>query len=103
MEILIARSEHDYIYHNGERGLDRRRKRPRRNFYDERGPDMVAAGFPDDRDGRHWDDSRMQQRDNPEEPPHAQKKIGDQGSHETTPEHTARPRNNSMGPAHYMG
>ena len=44
----IARSEHDYDYHNGERGPDRRRKRPRRSFYDDRGPDLVVAGFLDD-------------------------------------------------------
>ena len=35
---------------------------------------MVAAGFPDDRDGRHRDDSRTQRRDNPEDTPQAQKR-----------------------------
>src|SRR3954470_16612120 len=35
---------------------------------------MVAAGFPDDRDGRHRDDSRTQQRDNPEDVPQSQKR-----------------------------
>src|SRR4051812_8713549 len=73
-EIHITRSEHDYDYHNGERGLDRRRKRPRRSFYYDRGPDMVAAGFPDDRDGRHRDDGRTQRRDNLEDAPQAQKR-----------------------------
>src|SRR4051812_25325689 len=73
-EIHAARSEHDYDYHNGDRGLDRRRKRPRCSFYDDRGPDMVAASFPDDRDGRHRDDSRTQRRDNPEDAPQAQKR-----------------------------
>src|SRR4051812_41466748 len=72
-EIHIARSEHDYDYHTGDRGVDRRRKRPRRSFYDDRGPDMVADGFPDDKDGRHRDDNRMQRRDNPEDTPQAQK------------------------------
>jgi len=57
-EIHTARSEHDYDYHNRDRGADRRRKRPRRSFYDDRGPDLVAAGFPDDRNGRHRDDNR---------------------------------------------
>ena len=73
-EIQIARSERDYNYHTGDRGLDRRRKRPRRSFYDNRGPDMVAAGFPDDRGVRHRDHSRMQRRDNPEDAPQAQKR-----------------------------
>src|ERR1041385_9422037 len=73
-KIHTARSEHDYDYHNGERGLDRRRKRSRRSFYDDRGPDMVAAGFPDDSDGRHRDGSRTQRRDNPEDAPQAQKR-----------------------------
>src|SRR3954468_17880152 len=59
IEIQIVRSERDYDYHTGDRGFDRRRQPPRRNFYDDRGPDMVAASFPDDRDGRHRDDSRM--------------------------------------------
>src|SRR4051812_9964499 len=62
-EVHATRSDQNYDYHNG----DRRRKRPRRNFYDDKGPDMVAAGFPDDRDGRPRNDSRMQQRDNPED------------------------------------
>src|ERR1041384_1767002 len=65
-EIHIARPEHDYDYHTGDRAPDRRRKCPRRGFYDDRGPDMVAAGFPDDRDGRHRNDIRTQRRDNPE-------------------------------------
>src|SRR4051812_6521652 len=73
-EIHVARSEHDYDHNNGDRGFDRRRKRPRRNFYDNRGPDMVAAGFPDDKDGIHCDDSRVQRRDNPEEALHVQKR-----------------------------
>src|SRR3954465_14806673 len=73
-EILIAHSERDYDYHTGDRGLGRRRKRPRRSFYEDRGPDMVAAGFPDDRDGRLHDDSRMQCRDNHEDAPQAQKR-----------------------------
>src|SRR4051812_40099237 len=51
-ETFAARSEHDYDY-NGDRGADRRRKRPRRNFYDDRGPDI-----PNDRNGRQRDDSR---------------------------------------------
>ena len=33
-ETFAARSEHDYDY-NGDRGIDRRRKRSRRNFYDD--------------------------------------------------------------------
>src|SRR4051812_27993383 len=73
-EIQIARSEHDYDYHTGDRGFNRRRKRPRRNFYDDKGPEIVAAGFPDGRDGRHRDDSIMQHRDNQEEDPKAQKR-----------------------------
>src|ERR1041384_1109078 len=72
-ETHTARSEHDYDY-NGDRGADRRRKRPRRNFYDDRGPDMVAAGFPDDRNGRQRDDNRPQRRDNLEDEPQAQKR-----------------------------
>src|ERR1041384_7803215 len=72
-ETHIARSEHDYDY-NGDRGADKRRKRPGRNFYDDRGPDLVAAGFPDDRNGRHRDDNRPQRRDNPEDEPQAQKR-----------------------------
>src|SRR4051812_44444467 len=55
-EIQTARSERDY--HTSERGFDRRIKCTRRNLYDDRGPDMVAAGFPDDREGRHRDDRR---------------------------------------------
>src|SRR3954465_6108234 len=35
---------------------------------------MVAAGFPDDTDGRNRDDSRMQRRDNQEEAPQVQKR-----------------------------
>src|ERR1043165_5292388 len=73
-EIQITRSERDYDYHTGDRGFDKRRKRPRRNFYDDRGPNMVATGFPDDRNGRHRNDSRMQHRDNQEEAPQAQKR-----------------------------
>src|SRR4051812_25707435 len=73
-EIHIARSEHDYDYQNGERGLDRQRKQSRRSFYDDRGPDMVAARFPDDRDGKHRNDSRTQRRDNPEDTPQDQKR-----------------------------
>ena len=72
-ETHTARSEYDYDY-NGDRGADRRRKRPRRNFYDDRGPDMVAAGFPDDRNGRHHDDNRPQRRDNLEDEPQTQKR-----------------------------
>src|SRR4051812_31882449 len=72
-EIHIARSEDDYDYNNGEIGLDRRRKRPRCSFYDDRGPDMVVACIPEDRDGRHHDDSRIQHRDNLEDAPQAQK------------------------------
>src|SRR3954462_62304 len=68
-EIHTARPEHDYDYHIGDRGADRRRKRPRRSFYDDRGPDMVAAGFQDDRTGRYRDDSRTRRRDNPEDAP----------------------------------
>ena len=59
-EAHIARSEHDYDYYNGDRGVDRRRKRSRRSFCDDRGPDMVAAGFLDDRNSRHRDDNRPQ-------------------------------------------
>ena len=70
-EIQTARSKRDYDCHIGDRGFDRRRKRLRRNFYDDRGPDMVATGFPDDRDGRHRNDTRMQRRDNQEEAPQA--------------------------------
>src|SRR3954462_271207 len=58
-ETHIARSEYDYDY-NGDRGYDRRRKRPKQNFYNDRGPDMVAAGFSEDRNGRHRDDNRPQ-------------------------------------------
>src|SRR3954462_7643333 len=72
-ETHTARSEYDYDY-NGDRGDDRRRKRPRRNFYNDRGPDMVAAGFSDDRNGRHRDDNRPQRRDNPEDEPQAQRR-----------------------------
>src|SRR4051812_6205674 len=102
-EVQIARSERDYDYQTGDRGFGRRRKRPRRNFYDDRGPDMVAAGFPDDRDDKHRDDSGMQCRENQEEAPQTQKRDWNQGSRETTPEHTARLRNNSMDPARYTG
>src|SRR4051812_17162531 len=35
--------------------------------------------------------------------PKPKNETGDQGSHETTPEHTARLRNNSMAPARYTG
>src|SRR3954470_3994265 len=35
--------------------------------------------------------------------PKSRNETGDQGSHETTPERTARLRNNTMGPAHYTG
>src|SRR3954463_4777159 len=35
---------------------------------------MVAAGFPDDRNGRHRDDNRPHRRDNPEDEPQAQKR-----------------------------
>ena len=70
-EFQIARLERDYDYNTGDRGFDRRRKRLRRNFYDDRGPDMVAAGFPDDRDGTHRNENRMQRRDNQEEAPQA--------------------------------
>src|SRR3954466_8841997 len=41
-----TQSEHEYDY-NG----DRWRKQPRRHFYDDRGPEMVAAGFPNDQNG----------------------------------------------------
>src|SRR4051812_24475375 len=68
-DIQTVRSERDYDYHTSDRGFDRRRKRPRRNFNGDRGPDMVAAGFPDDREGRHRDDRRIQHRDNQEEAP----------------------------------
>ena len=64
---------------------------------------MVAAGFLDDRDGRNRDDSRMQRRDNQEEAPKLRSEIGDQGSREMTPEHTARPRNSSTDHVHYTG
>ena len=50
-ETFAVRSEHDYDY-NGDIGIDRRRKRPRRNFYDDSGPDMVANSFLNDRNGR---------------------------------------------------
>src|ERR1044072_3062022 len=72
-ETFAARLEHDYDY-NGDRGADRIRKRPRRNFYDDRGPDMVAAGFPNDRNGRRRDDSRPPNRDTPEDEPQSQKR-----------------------------
>src|SRR3954463_9642978 len=68
-EVHATRSDHDYDYHNG----DRRRKRPRRNFYDDRGPDMVAVGFPEDRDGSPRNDSRMHRWDKPEDAPQDQK------------------------------
>ena len=35
--------------------------------------------------------------------PKLRNEIGDQGSRETTPEHIARPKNNSMVHAHYTG
>src|SRR3954466_9233632 len=73
IETHTARSEYDYDY-NGDRGADRRRKRPRRNFYDDRGPDMVTAGFSDDRNGRHRDDNRPQRQDNPEDELQAQRR-----------------------------
>jgi len=73
IEIHTARSKHDYDYYNGDRGADQRRKRPRRSFYDDRGPDMVAAGIPDDQNGRHSNDNRPQRRDNPEDEPQVQK------------------------------
>src|ERR1041385_8933583 len=73
-EIQTARSKCDYDYHTSDRGFDRRGKRPRRNFYDDRGPDMVATVFPDDREVRHRDDRRMQRRDNQEEAPQVQKR-----------------------------
>src|SRR3954467_6525427 len=72
-EIYTAQSEHDYDY-NGDRGADRRRKRPRRNFYDDRGPDMVAAGFPNNRNSRRHDDGRPPNRTNPEDEPQSQKR-----------------------------
>src|SRR3954467_12775435 len=62
-EAFATRSEQEYDY-NGDRGGDRRRKRPRRHFYDDRGPDMVAAGFPNDPNGRRRDDSRQPNREN---------------------------------------
>src|SRR4051812_36385661 len=74
IEIHTVRSKDDYDYHNGDRGADRRRKQPRRSFYDDRGPYMVAAGFPNDRNGRHRADNRPQRRDNPEDEPQAQKR-----------------------------
>src|SRR4051812_34672875 len=58
-DIHSARPRHKYDYYTGDRGYARRRKHPRRNFYDDKGPDMVAAGLPDDRCGRHQDDNRM--------------------------------------------
>jgi len=67
-ETFAARSEHDYDY-NGDRGADRRRKQLRRNFYDDRGPDMVAAGFPNDRNGRRRDGSIPPNRENLEDKP----------------------------------
>src|SRR3954468_24702519 len=67
-ETFAARPEHDYDY-NGDRVADRRRKRPRRNFYDDRGPDLVAAGFPNDQNGRRRDDSRPPNRENLEDEP----------------------------------
>src|SRR3954471_24954993 len=72
-ETHTARSEYDYDY-NGDRGSNRRRKRPRRNFYDDRGPDMVATGFPNGRNGRRLDDSRPPNRANPEDEPQSQKR-----------------------------
>src|SRR3954471_1636737 len=72
-ETFVARSEHEYDY-NGDRGGDRRRKRPRRQFYDDRGPDMVAAGFPNDRNGRRRDDNRQPNRENQEDEPQSQKR-----------------------------
>src|ERR1041384_6750830 len=72
-ETFAARSEHDYDY-NGDRGGDRRRKRPRRHFYDDRGPDMVAAGFPNDRSGRRRDDHRQPNREKQEDEPQPQKR-----------------------------
>ena len=44
-EINTAHSEHDCDYHNGDRGADRRRKRPRRSFYDDRGPEMAGTAM----------------------------------------------------------
>lgn len=70
----MTRTDHDYDYYDGDRGVNRRRKRPRRNFYDDRGLDMVVAGFPGDRDGRHRDNNIMQRRYNPEDPRHTQKR-----------------------------
>src|ERR1041384_712850 len=72
-ETHTARSEHDYDY-NGDRGADRRRKRRRRNFYDDRGPDMVAADFPNDWNGRRRDNSRPPNRENLEDEPQSQKR-----------------------------
>ena len=57
LEIHTAHSERDYDYHTRDRRFDRRKKRPRRHFYDDRGPDMVAAGFPR---RRRWQTLRRQ-------------------------------------------
>ena len=37
--------------HGGGRNFNRRKKRPRRNYNDDRGLEMVVAGFPNDREG----------------------------------------------------
>src|SRR3954471_23132103 len=100
-EIQITRSEGDYDYHTGDRGFDRRRKCLRRNFYDDRGPDMVAAGFPDDRDAgivtptEHSEETTLQTR------PKLRNETGGRGSRATTLEHTARPKNNLTDRARY--
>ena len=69
-----TRGDPDYDYYGGDRGFDRRRKRLRHNFYDDRGPDMVATGFPSDRDGRPRDNNRTPRRENQDEPQHNQKR-----------------------------
>src|ERR1044072_7079624 len=72
-ETFAARSEHDYDY-NGDRGIDRRRKRSRQNFYDDRGPDMVTAGYPNEGSDRRRDEGKPHNRKNPEGEPQSQKR-----------------------------
>ena len=65
-----TRGDRGHDYYSGDRGFDLLRKRLRQNFYDDRGPDMLAAGFPSDRYGRSHDDKRPPKRENQDEPQH---------------------------------
>ena len=74
VNVPSTRDDHDYDgYYADDRSFDRRNKRPKHNFYDDEGVEMVTAGFPDDRDGRRRDDNRPPRRDSHDDAPHNQK------------------------------